>query len=94
MSLNCFTHLCMVLKDSMTFFSSCSESMADRGSFIQLSDQRSQSEAVVQRSRKGWNSFTILESLSYYRGRRTKAVLGCFPVSVQTWARSPPPPYS
>lgn len=50
-SLNCFTHLCMVLKDSMTFFSSCSESMADRGSFIQLSDQRSQSEAVVQRSR-------------------------------------------
>lgn len=51
MSLNCFTHLCMVLKDSMTFFSSCSASMADRGSFIQLSDQRSQSEAVVQRSR-------------------------------------------
>lgn len=51
MSLNCFTHLCMVLKDSMTFFSSCSASMADRGSFIQLSDQRSQSEAVVQRSK-------------------------------------------
>lgn len=51
MSLNCLTHLCMVLKDSMTFFSSCSASMADNGSFIQLSDQRSQSEAVVQRSR-------------------------------------------
>ena len=37
------------------------------GSFIQLSCQRSQSETVIHKLRKGSNSFTKRPSFSYYK---------------------------
>lgn len=65
MSLKCFTHLCIVLKESMTCLSHCSASMVVRGSFIQLSCHFIQSEVVNQRFLKGSKSRTSLASLSY-----------------------------
>lgn len=65
MSLNCLIHLCVVLSASVTLRSSCSGSIEDSGSLSQLSCQRSQSDAVVHKSLKGWKSFNIFCRWSY-----------------------------
>lgn len=68
--LNCLTHFCIVLKELLTFFSSCSASISMRGPSIQLLHQYSQSDTVVQSSQYGWKSFTILDSFLYFRKKK------------------------
>ena len=65
MSPNCRIHLWMVLKESLTLFSTCSGSIALNGSLIQLSWLRSHSDVVIHRFLNGSKSLINFESLSY-----------------------------
>lgn len=69
------TDLCIVLKASLTFFSTSSELIAFNGSFIQLSCHRNQSETVIHKFRNGSNSFTSLDSFSYYNDKCRAATI-------------------
>ena len=64
-SLKCLTHLKIVLKELLTFASSCSASIVVRGSFIQLSYHFCQSDAVSHMFLNGSKSLINRPSLSY-----------------------------